>query len=88
MNCPLPCTSYGSFKLFRISVSDFGTEVMCGQFCACAYELFTMETKGVVHSVHKVVIRPSFDVIRLHKVSYGVGRFVTGDLRLMEIVST
>ena len=33
------------------------------------YEFLTMVTEGVVHSVHKVVIRSSFHVIRQHKVS-------------------
>ena len=34
------------------------------RFCARTYEFLTMITKGVVHSVHKVVIRSSFAIIR------------------------
>ena len=47
------------------------------QFCACAHEFFTTAAEGVVHGVHKVVIRASFGEIRGHKVSQGIGRFVT-----------
>ena len=72
-NRPLPCTSYGSFRQFIISVSDFGTVSMC--MCLC--EFLTIVTKGVVHGVHKVVIRWSFGVIRPDKVSYGIGHFAT-----------
>ena len=39
---------------------------------ACAddfYEFLTMVIEGVVHSIHKVVIRSSFSVIQRHKVS-------------------
>ena len=57
---PLPCACYQSFKIF---------ERMRIRFCVCAYEYFSMVTEGVVHGVHKVVIRSSFGVIRRHKVS-------------------
>ena len=67
--CPLPCESYGSFKLFKISASDFDTVSLCRRFRACAYEFLTTVTEGVVYGVHKVVIRSSFVVIRRHKVS-------------------
>ena len=69
VNCPLPCEPYGSFKLFTIAASDFDTVGMCRRFCACAYDFNTTLTKGVVHGVYKVVIRPSYGVIRQHKVS-------------------
>ena len=29
MNCPLPCYTYGRFRLFKISTSDFGNVAMC-----------------------------------------------------------
>ena len=59
-NCPLPCKSYGSSELFKISAFDFRIMAMYRWFCACTYEFLTMVTKGVVHRVHKVVIRSSF----------------------------
>ena len=75
MNRQLPCQSYESFKLFKISASDFGTISMRRQFLARTYEFLTMVTEGVVHSVCKVVIRSSFGVIQRHKVSEGIGLF-------------
>ena len=63
MNRLLPCKSYGSFKLFKISASDFNTVGMRRRFYACTYKFLTMVTEGVVHGVHKVVIRSSFGVI-------------------------
>ena len=42
------------------------------QFRACAYEMPTTVTKGVVHGVHKVVIQSSFGLIWQHKVSEGI----------------
>ena len=62
-NHPLPWASYGNFKMFKISTSEFGTMRMCRQFCACAYTFLSTVTKGVVHGIHKVVIQPSFGVI-------------------------
>ena len=35
----------------------------------CAYEFPTTVTEGVVHGIHKVVIWPSFGLIRQHKAS-------------------
>ena len=67
--------SYGSFKKFKISASEFGTMGMHRQFHTCACEFLTIVTKGVVRGVYKVVIRSSFSVTRLHKVSGGIGRF-------------
>ena len=52
-NCPNPCVSLGSFKMYEISASDFGT----------------MVTKGVVHGAYRVVIQSYFSVIQRHKVS-------------------
>ena len=69
MNRPIPCESYRSFKLFKISASDFDTVSMCRRLSACAYEFLTKVAKGVVHGVHKVVIPSSFSLIRRHKVS-------------------
>ena len=60
-NRPLPWESYG---LLKISASDFDTVSMCRRFRAYAYEFLTMVSEGVVHGVHKVVIRLSFGVIR------------------------
>ena len=67
MKGPLPWALYGSFKIFKISASDFGTMTMHRGFCACVYEFLTTVTEGVVHGAHKVVIRLSFGVIRQHK---------------------
>ena len=77
MNRPLPCKSYRSCKIFEISASDFGTTSMSKRFCACAYEFIPVVTEGVIHGVHKVVIRSSFGIIRRHKVSKGIGCFAT-----------
>ena len=52
----LPCTSYGSFKMLKISASAFGTVSMRKQY------FFATVTEGVVQSVHKVVTRSSFSV--------------------------
>ena len=68
-NCPLPWVSLRSIELFEIFISDFGNVCMGRRFLACTYEFLTMVTKGVVHSVHKVVIRSSFGAIQRHKVS-------------------
>ena len=67
------CESYGSFRLFKISASSFGTVDMRRQFCTCAFEFLAMVTEGVVHSVYKAVVRSFFGVIRSHKVSQGIG---------------
>ena len=37
--CPLACGFYGSFKMFKISASEFGTVGMRRQFPACTDEL-------------------------------------------------
>ena len=55
--------------MFEISASAFDTVSMCKQFRSCAYEFFSTVTKGVVHSLHTVVIGSSFGVIRRHKAS-------------------
>ena len=68
-NGPLPCMYCRSFRLFKISSSDFSTVDMCRQFCTWAYEFLTTITTGVIHGVHKVVIRSSFGVIWRYKVS-------------------
>ena len=39
------------------------------RFHACAYEFLTTAPEGVVHGVHRVVMRLSFGVIQRHKVS-------------------
>ena len=72
-NRPLPCKFYGSFRLFKISASDFCTTDMRRQFHSCAYEFPTTVTTGVVHGVHKVVIQSSFGVIWRHKGSQDIG---------------
>ena len=43
--------------------------LMWRRFCACVYEFLTTITEGLVHSVHKLVIRSSFGVIRRHNLS-------------------
>ena len=63
-NRPLPCASYTSFENIQISTSDFGTVSMRRRFCAWSYEFLTTVTEGVVHGVHKVVIRSSFGIMR------------------------
>ena len=55
--------------MFKISASEFDIMGMRRRFRACSYEFVTMATKGVVHSVHTVVIRSSFGVIWQHKES-------------------
>ena len=59
------------------------------QFCACTYESFTTVTEGVIHGVHKVVIRSSsvyYSDIRLVKVlvvlSLVLPTATEGELRL------
>ena len=54
---------YRSFRLLKMSASDFSTVGMCRRFHACVYEFLTTVTEGVVHSVHKVVAQSSFGVI-------------------------
>ena len=72
--------------MLKISASEFGTVSICRQFCVCAYEFVTMVTEGVVHGVHKVVIR-SFDVIRRHKASGGTLTFCHMFVRWLTRVS-
>ena len=74
-NRPLPCVSYGSFKMFKISASDFETVGMCRRKRACSHNFLTTVTEGVVHGVSKVVARSSFSVIRRHKASGGKWTF-------------
>ena len=69
VNCPLPCESHRSVKMFKICASDFSTVSMCRRFHAYAYEVLTTVTEGVAHGVHKIVIRLSFGEIQQHKVS-------------------
>ena len=59
--CPLPCGSYGNFKMFKISASEFGTNIR-RQMQACADELLVLVFEGVVHGVYKIVTRSSFSV--------------------------
>ena len=76
VNCQLPWESYESFRLFKISTSDFGTVGIGRRFGVCAYKFLTTVTEGVLHGVCKVVIRSSFGVIWRHKVSQGIGHFI------------
>ena len=57
VNHPLPCAFYASFQKFQISASDFGTVTMHRQFRTYVYEFPITVTEGLVHNVHKVVIR-------------------------------
>ena len=61
-NDRLPRKSYGNFKLFKISDSDFGTMSMHRRFQA--YTFLTTAAEGVVHGVYKVVIQSYFHLIR------------------------
>ena len=54
--CSLPCAFYGSYKMFKILASEFGTVSMCRRMQACADEFLATVTVGVVHGVYKVVI--------------------------------
>ena len=63
VNHKLPCVSYGNFKMFKISASEFGTLSMRRQVRACAAELLATGNEGVVQGVYKVVTQPSFIVI-------------------------
>ena len=82
-NRPLPCMSYRSFKLFKISASDFGT--LGTRFRA--YEFLPMATKGVVHGVHKVVIRSIRWVKVLVVLPHLCLTATKGELRLMKVAS-
>ena len=53
--CPLPCTLYGSCKMFKIFASDFGTVGMSRRPRACAHEFLTIVTEGVVQGVYNTV---------------------------------
>ena len=55
VKCPLPCGFYGSFKMFKISTSEFGTVGMHRQMQACTDEFLATVTKGVVNGLCKVV---------------------------------
>ena len=63
-NRPLPSASYRSFKMFKISASDFGTVGERRQKRPCADNFVAMVTEAVVHGVYSVVARLSFIVIR------------------------
>ena len=62
--CPLPCAFYGSFKIFKISASEFGTMGMCRRMPACADEFLARVNEGVVHGVNKGMTQSSFSVTR------------------------
>ena len=61
---PLPCASYGSFKMFNTSASEFGTVSMYRQIRACTDEFLATVTEGVVHGVYKVMTQSSFGLTR------------------------
>ena len=65
----LPCVSYTSFKMFKISASEFCTMNIRRHMQACVDEFLAMVTEGVVHAVYKVVTRSSFGVTGRHKAS-------------------
>ena len=65
---PLPCVSYESCKMFKISTSEFGTVGMCRQIQAHTDEFLGTETEGVVTP-------SSFGLIRQLKVSGGKWMF-------------
>ena len=72
VKCPLPCPSFGSFKMFKISVSEFCTVSMHRRIRACADGFLAMVTKCLVY---KVVNWSSFGVTRRHKASGGKWMF-------------
>ena len=51
MNRPLPCASHGSFEMFKISASEFGTVSMRSRIRACVDDFLATVTEGVVHGV-------------------------------------
>ena len=60
---PLPCASYGSFKMFKISASDFRTVGMHRRKQACTDKFLATLTEHLVHGIYKVVTQSSFSVI-------------------------
>ena len=61
--CPLPCESHRSFKMFKISSSDFVLRA-CTDNSKHARRMNFLLGKGVVHGLHEVVTRSSFGVIQ------------------------
>ena len=59
---PLPCVSYGSFKMIKISTSEFCTVGMRRRVRTCTDDFLAMVTEDVVHCVYKVMTRSSFSV--------------------------
>ena len=64
----LPC---GSFKMFKISASEFRTMGMCRQMQACTDEFLATVPEDVIHSVYKVVTQSSFGITLQLKASGG-----------------
>ena len=65
---------YGTFKMFKISASEFNTMGMNRWKLVCVDEFLTMVTEGVVHGVYKVMTLSSFGVTWLYKSSVGRSR--------------
>ena len=61
---PLPCAFYKSFKMCKMSVSEFGSVGMRRRMDACTSEFLAVVTESVVHGEYNVVTRPSFSVTR------------------------
>ena len=52
---PLACTSYGNFKMIKISTTQFGTITMRRRMRACTYQFLATVTEGIVHDVFQGV---------------------------------
>ena len=61
---PLPSSSYGSFKTFKISAYEFHTVGVSKGMRACTDEFLATVTEDAVQGVYKVVTQSSFSVIR------------------------
>ena len=64
-----------SFKIFKISSSEFDTLRMHRGMRACTDEFLATVTEGLVDSVYKVVTWSSFGVMECHKASGGKWTF-------------
>ena len=58
--------------MFEISAIEFGTVSMCRRMRAYTDGCLATVTKGVVHSVYKVITRSSFSISWGYKASGGI----------------
>ena len=66
---PLPYASYRNFKMFKISVFEFGIVSMRSEMRSCADEFLATIIEGIVQGLYMVVTKLSFGVIWRHKAS-------------------